>query len=406
MQTAFTPEFLASADGREADSILRSCVHCGFCTATCPTFLDTGNELDSPRGRIYLIKSMLEGERVSALTQTHLDRCLACQSCESTCPSGVDYHSLLNIGRRAAASKLSRPLRWRLKSWLLRRGLTTRWMRSTGIYLGRVFRFLLPTATVATLTRPRGDVRWPVAGHEGQRRMLVLDGCVQQAFTPETNAAAARVFARLGIILEQEPREGCCGAMAYHLDNQTEGLAKARRKIDLLCRKLDEGVEAIISTASGCGNFIEQYRELFRQDKVYAARAARVADATMDIARVLASTDLSRLKPRQGHKVAFHCPCTLRHGLGQAAQTEALLAKLGFELAEVSNGHLCCGSAGAWSVMQPEMSSRLRARKLSDLKASEPDAIVTANIGCQLHLESHAGIPVTHWITLLDSMLE
>lgn len=401
MQTTFSSKLLETVDGQEANRILRSCVHCGFCIATCPTYLLTGNELDSPRGRIYLIKNMLEEGKATAITRTHLDRCLSCQSCETTCPSSVDYHGLLNIGRRVLEKKSRRPFRLRLKAWGLRKTLQTRWLLHFLLACGRSIRALLP-ASFARLLKPARGRPWADQTHT--RKMLILNGCVQPGLSPETNIAASHIFSRLGIQLVTAKEEGCCGALAFHLDAQKEGLAKAKRKIDVLCAQLDSGVEAIVSTASGCGNFIDQYASLFAKDDQYAAKAARVKQATKDIGQLLLHEDLSKLTLKSGKKISYHCPCTLQHGLKENGTTKELLTKIGLTLTTPKDSHLCCGSAGAYSVMQPQISNKLRDNKLEQLMVAEPETIVTSNIGCQLHLARKAEVPVVHWVQLLDEL--
>ena len=281
MQTRFNPEFLGTARGQEADRILRACVHCGFCTATCPSFLLTGNELDSPRGRIYLIQAALAGATVSRVTQTHLDRCLSCQSCETACPSGVRYHRLLDLGREAVERQVGRTLLAACRRFLLRKLLTTGWLFACAVWLGRLFRPLLPAALKKMLPVRHPPGAWPA--QQSRRRMVLLNGCVQNHLSPNTNAAAARVLGRLGIQAQIMAGEGCCGAVSFHLNAQEEGRNQARRQIDRLLAQLDAGAETIISTASGCGNFIKSYRELLADDAYYAPRAQRLVAHVKDI---------------------------------------------------------------------------------------------------------------------------
>jgi glycolate oxidase iron-sulfur subunit len=387
-------------DGDCAEAILRKCVHCGFCTATCPTYQLLGDELDGPRGRIYLIKELLAGAEVSRVTQTHLDRCLTCRACETTCPSGVEYGRLLDIGRRLADERIARPPLERCVRWLLRRVLSNRRLFALLLWMGRAVRPLLPAALRATIP-PRQDAgQWPARAHA--RRMLVLDGCVQPALAPRINAAAARVLDGLGIRLERVPAAGCCGALPQHLDAQPEALAMARRNVDAWWPLLEQGAEAIVMTASGCGAMVREYGHLLRHDPHYAARAARVASATRDLAEIVAA-EAAAIVPVPGRpRVAFQSPCTLQHAQRLGGVVEGLLRRAGFELAPVADAHLCCGSAGTYAMLQPELSRRLRADKLHALEAGAPSLIATANIGCLNHLQAKATVPVVHWVELLD----
>jgi len=379
-------------EGEAARAILRKCVHCGFCTATCPTYQLLGDELDGPRGRIYLIKEMLAGAEVTTVTQTHLDRCLSCRACETTCPSGVEYGRLLDIGRKVAHKRIGRSPGQRLQRWALRRAMADR----------RVFGALLGTgrALRAMIAPRRSPGEWPAPVHA--RRMLVLDGCVQPAIAPRINAAAARVLDRLGISLLRVARAGCCGALSQHLDAQDEALAFARRNIDAWWPLLEQGAEAIVMTASGCGVMVKDYAHLLRHDAAYAAKAARVSAATKDLAEILALEGRSLAPQAGGPRVAFQCPCTLQHGQKLGGVVEGLLLRAGCELVPVADAHLCCGSAGTYSLLQPELSQRLRDDKLRALQAGRPGFIATANIGCLNHLQARSEVPVLHWIELLD----
>jgi len=403
MQTNLADFIRGSARGDEAEAILRKCVHCGFCTATCPTYQLLGDELDGPRGRIYLIKQVLEGQTASARTLSHLDRCLTCRSCETTCPSGVDYHRLLDIGREVVETQVGRPPRERALRWALRQVLPYRSRFTPLLRIGQALRGVLPAALSAKLPvrRPAGD--WPAGPH--RRRMLVLDGCTQPGIDPDINAASARVLDRLGIRLEVAARDGCCGAVSFHLDAQPEGLDFARRLIDAWWPQIEAGVEAIIVTASGCGAFVREYGHLLRDDPLYAQKAARVSALAKDLVEVLAAEDLSALAVRPAGRLAFHCPCTLQHALRLGGQVEALLTRLGFELTAVADAHLCCGSAGTYSVTQPQLSLQLRTNKLAALEAGAPDEIATANIGCLAHLQGGTQRRVRHWIEVVDSAL-
>ena len=401
MQTSLTPQLRDSTEGREADAILRSCVHCGFCTATCPTYQLLGDELDGPRGRIYLIKQMLEGQPVSRETQRHLDRCLTCRACETTCPSGVRYGRLADIGRGIAEQRIRRPVAERLFRRALRSFIPHARRFAVLLRLGQALRPLLPAALRAKVPAPQAAGDWPSARHG--RRMLVLAGCAQSSTTPRTNAAAARVLDRLGISLLVAPAAGCCGALSQHLSAQDEARGFMRTNIDAWWPYVEQGIEAIVMTASGCGVMVKDYGELLRDDPAYADKAARISALTRDLGEVLAAEDCSALgQAGQGRRIAFHAPCTLQHGQRLPGLVEDLLTRQGFELTEVRDSHLCCGSAGSYSLLQPALSRQLRDDKLEHLQAGTPELIATANVGCQLHLASASGVPVVHWIELLD----
>lgn len=403
MQTSLTAEFLATPEGREADAILRACVHCGFCTATCPTYQLLGDELDGPRGRIYQLKLMLEGVPPTRTTQLHLDRCLTCRACETTCPSGVRYARLADIGRAELERRVQRPAGERLTRWLLRTLVPYPGRLRPFIALGRLARPLLPTALRRKVPAKRPAGPWLAAARD--RRMLVLEGCVQAVATPATNAAAARVLARLGVTLIRADSAGCCGAVSTHLAAPAEGLDFMRRNIDAWWPHIEAGAEAIVVSASGCGTMVKEYGEALRNDPAYAAKAGRVAGLARDIAEVVAQEDLGRLKARaEGRKVAFHSPCSLQHGQRIRGVVESILRGAGFQLTPVPDAHLCCGSAGTYSLLQPELSGELLANKVAALQSGGPEVIATANIGCQLHIESGAAVPVRHWIELLDEV--
>jgi len=405
MQTRLQPALLATDAGREADSILRSCVHCGFCTATCPTFLLTGNELDSPRGRIYLLKEYLESGKATRITRTHLDRCLVCQSCETTCPSNVQYHRLIAIGQGMLAQDVAMPLSTRI-----RRGFLLAILGSPGLFavlvrLGRLLAFLLPASLARQLPeKPRFD-DITADSSESTRKVVLLQGCVQPSLSPDTVNATAVVLREMDIRCVRIRHESCCGAMHYHSGHQDIGLARARRLIDQLLAELDAGAEAIISTASGCGNFIKDYGSLFAHDDPYRIKAERVVHAVRDIGEFLASEDLSALNATGSQTLAFHSPCTLQHGQQLGGVTEKLLKQLGFTLAPVSDSHLCCGSAGTYSLFQPAFAAELRRQKLQALEAGEADSIATANIGCQCHLAGGTSKQVRHWIEYVAEVL-
>ncbi|EGV19596.1 glycolate oxidase subunit GlcF [Thiocapsa marina] len=401
MQTEILPEFLSTQAGREADAILRSCVHCGFCTATCPTYQLLGDELDGPRGRIYQIKLVMEGQAPTRITQQHLDRCLTCRSCETTCPSGVRYARLLDIGRHLVEERVERPVFERLLRWALVKTVPYPSRFGPLIRVGHWVKPLLPAKLKAKLPTPRPAGAWPKPA--GRRRMLVLGGCVQSVATPKTNAAAARVLARLGIDLIESPAAGCCGAAAYHLNALEDGLDAMRRNIDAWWPEIEAGCEAILVTASGCGAMVKDYGHALAGDPAYAERAARVAALARDPIEVVASLDLAPIgSPGEGRKVAFHAPCTLQHGQQLKQVVEPVLSRLGFAMTPVPDGHLCCGSAGTYSITQPELSARLLVNKVDALESGRPELIATANIGCQLQIGGGTEIPVVHWLELLD----
>jgi len=404
METSIIDRFRDTPEGREADAILRACVHCGFCTATCPTYLLLGDELDSPRGRIYLIKRVLEGQEPTRRTQQHLDRCLTCRSCETTCPSGIRYAHLADIGRVIVDGLVRRQLRERLMRSGLRLVLPYPDRFRMLLRLGQLFRPLLPGSLKQKVPAARTATPWPDSSQV--RSMLVLEGCAQKAATPNTNAATARVLARLGISLIREALAGCCGAVSYHLSVQDEGLDAMRCNIDAWWPHIENGTEAIIITASGCGAMVKDYGHALKDDPAYAEKAARVASLARDICEILASEDLAPLHINgAGRRIAFQSPCTLQHGQKLAGVVESILQRLGFNLTPVADGHLCCGSAGTYSILQPELSRQLLDNKLSSLEAGNPELIATANIGCQLHLETKANLPVKHWIELIDEAM-
>ncbi|WP_313952378.1 glycolate oxidase subunit GlcF [Accumulibacter sp.] len=413
MQTNLADFIKDTAAGREADAILRTCVHCGFCTATCPTFQLLGDELDGPRGRIYLIKEMLEGQAVTATTQLHLDRCLSCRSCETTCPSGVKYHRLLEIGRAVLEERVPRPLAARAMRFLLCEALPRRWIFKPAVIVGQLMRPLLPAALAAKVPMAAGGAAkpWPrSAGH--QRRMIALAGCVQPILTPNTNAATARILDRLGIELVEMRGANCCGALRYHLHAQEKALDDMRQVIDAWWPEVESGrVEGFVMTASGCGEHVREYGNLLKDDPTYAEKAARIAAMTRDASEVLAAEQdqlialLRQASAGGGERVAFHSPCTLQHAQKIRGVVEALLAAAGYQLSPVADPHLCCGSAGTYSISQPVLAEQLRDNKLAAMTAASPAVLVTANIGCQTHLQSGSTMPVRHWIELIDERL-
>jgi glycolate oxidase iron-sulfur subunit len=404
MQTNISEQFLGNPHIKDAESILRSCVHCGFCTATCPTYQLLGDELDGPRGRIYLIKQVLEGNEISARTQTHLDRCLTCRSCETTCPSGVRYGRLVEIGREIVDQQVPRNLLQSIPRFLLRK-IVPYPKRFAAIYkLGLLFRPILPANLKRKLPVPqRADNR---TLSSKQRKMLVLQGCVQSVVTPQTNQAATRVLHKLGIELITAPGAGCCGAVSHHLSAHDEGLDFMRRNIDAWWPHVEQGIEAIVITASGCGVMVKDYAELLKHDPQYADRASRVSALSKDISEILRDENLSSLTMNKpAGRIAFHSPCTLQHGQQLNGVVERILMNAGFALTAVPDPHLCCGSAGTYSILQPGLSQQLLDNKLSALQSDQPEMIATANIGCQMQLASKARLPVKHWLEVIDETL-
>ena len=411
MQTSLADFIRGTPQGREADAILRKCVHCGFCTATCPTYQLLGDELDGPRGRIYLIKQVLEGAPVTERTRLHLDRCLTCRACETTCPSGVEYGRLADIGRELVEQRAPRrSLGARGTRAALAFALPRTRLFGAALRLGQLLRPLLPGALRAKLPPPAGAPgAWPAPRHA--RRMLVLAGCVQPVLAPAVNAAAARVLDRAGISLLEARGAGCCGALRFHLNEQEGGRDDMRALIDAWWPALERGgVEAIVMTASGCGSTVREYAHYLAGDPAYRDKAARIAGMTRDLSEVVAA-EAGALGGRPGGgaprgRVAFQSPCSLQHGQQIRGTVEALLARAGYELTPVAEPHLCCGSAGTYSILQPALSLELRARKLGALQAGVPTQIATANVGCLAHLQAGTGTPVRHWIELVDEALE
>ena len=405
MQTQLADFIRDTPEGVEAERILRSCVHCGFCLATCPTYQILGDELDSPRGRIYLMKQYLESGEVSEKTRLHLDRCLTCRNCETTCPSGVEYSKLLDIGRGLIEKQVPRSPLAAMQRYALRQVLPRPTLFSSLLALGHAARPFLPASLKAKLPEKQNSSSRPQAHHA--RRMLILEGCVQPALAPNINAAAARLLDKIGISLVAADKAGCCGAVSYHLNAQDEGLDYMRRNIDAWWPHLEAGAEAIVMTASGCGVTVKEYGHYLQHDPAYAAKAARVSALTRDLSEVvLAEAELLKSRyvplPKPRARVAFHAPCTLQHGQKITGVVEALLTVAGFEVMTVSESNLCCGSAGTYSILHPDISNQLRERKLGHLQARQPEVIATANIGCLTHLQSGTATPVRHWIELLD----
>jgi glycolate oxidase iron-sulfur subunit len=403
MEIHLDKKFADEPWAKEAKDIVRKCVHCGFCNATCPTYQQLGHESDGPRGRIYLITQLLEGQPADEQTRAHLDRCLLCRACETTCPSGVSYGRLLETGRHMLDQQEPRTGLDRLKRKVLTSLIPNHLLMQTGVRLARPIRGLLPQRISSQLPLAGKELLRPKDMHP--RKMLLLEGCAQSSLTPETNAAAARVLNRFGIQLLPEATAGCCGALRLHTSERDKGLKDIRQRIDTWWPQVQAGVEAIISTASGCGVTVKDYAELLKDDAEYAEKAIQIAELAVDISEVI-SNEIANSPPgpelQQNIKVAFHSPCTLQHGQKITGKIEALLQIYGFTLLPVVDNHLCCGSAGTYSVLQPDLSGRLKADKLEKLQAHSPEVIATANVGCQLHLRKDTDLPVLHWIELLD----
>ena len=410
MQTHLAPQYQNTADGREAEAILRKCVHCGFCTATCPTYQLLGDELDGPRGRIYLIKQVLEGAAPTRATQQHLDRCLTCRNCESTCPSGVQYGHLVDIGRKLVDAQVPRPAGERAVRWLLKEGLTSP-LFAPAMKLGQSVRGLLPKALQAKVPAPQRTRAWPTRTHA--RQVLMLAGCVQPAMLPNINVATARVLDACGIQTVIAPEAGCCGAVKFHLNDQAGGMAQMRATIDAWWPLVEAAdVEAIVVNASGCGVMVKDWGHVLRDDPLYADKARRISALARDLSELLPTlapalaAQLDARRVAAAGVLAYHPPCTLQHGQQLKGGVESPLRALGFEVRVASNeAHLCCGSAGTYSVLQPDLSTHLRDRKLGHLDALTPSAILSANVGCITHLQSGTEVPVRHWIEVVDDVL-
>jgi glycolate oxidase iron-sulfur subunit len=409
MQTNLAPEYQNTADGLEAEAILRKCVHCGFCTATCPTYQLLGDELDGPRGRIYLIKQVLEGVEPTRDTQLHLDRCLTCRNCETTCPSGVQYGHLVDIGRKLVDEKVPRPAAEQTVRWALKEGLSSP-LFAPAMKLGQSVRALLPESLKAKVPEPRSAGAWPTATHA--RKVLMLAGCVQPAMSPNINSATARVLDACGIQTIVEPLAGCCGGVKFHLNDQDAAQVQMKNNIDAWWPHLNQGVEAIVMNASGCGVTVKDYGHILRNDPHYAEKARRISELTKDLSELLPALlpmlqqQLQPHKAQQQGLLALHPPCTLQHGQQLKGGVETHLSALGFKVRVASNeAHLCCGSAGTYSVLQPTIATQLRDRKLGNLNEMQPQAILSANIGCITHLQSGTPLPVRHWVEALDAAL-
>src|SRR3569833_315315 len=393
METRLADWIRDTPTGTTADEILRKCVHCGFCLATCPTYQVLGDELDGPRGRIYQIKQVLEGTPAKRANQLHLDRCLTCRSCESTCPSGVQYGHLVDIGRAVVDKQVERPWRERALRWLLREGLTRPWLFGTALKLGRSGSWALPATLRAKLGAPRPA--GPVPQRTQARKVLLLNNCVQPSMAPSIDAATIRVLDSLGVQSIIAPGSGCCGAIRQHLDDHAGARNHIRANIDAWW-PFESEVEAIVINASGCGAMVKDYAHLMREDPAYAAKAKRIVVLTQDVSEFLASMPINATPRAQ--RVAFHPPCTLQHGLKIRGQVEAMLKALGAELVPVRDAHLCCGTAGTYSILQTELSQELRARKLTTLQEDTPEDKQTTKNDNNTHQQKGTGTPVRHWI--------
>ncbi len=411
MQTTIAESLLNDARAIDAEKNLRKCVHCGFCLATCPTYNLLGDELDSPRGRIYLIKQVVEGATPTEETLTHLDRCLTCRNCETTCPSGVEYGHLLDNGRSLVEERVPRSMKQRIMRTLVLSVLPYRARITPLVKIGQALRSFIPSSLAASIPAKQlvGDM--PEGSSSSHTRtMLILDGCVQPAMTPATNASTARVLHALGIKLVSIEQAGCCGAVQFHLNKQDAAKAQIKSNIDAWWPAIEAGAEAIVVTASGCGVMVKDYAHVMAEDAAYAEKARTVSHLAKDIVEILDTEDLSAIKEQveaaNVGPVAFHPPCTLQHGQKLPQVTERLLQQLGFSLTPINDSHICCGSAGTYSIFQPKLSHQLRDQKVKAILAGEPEIIATANIGCQLHLQAGSGRKVVHWIELVDQQLK
>ncbi|MBK7767974.1 MAG: glycolate oxidase subunit GlcF [Sulfuritalea sp.] len=411
METHLADFIRHTSAGREAEEILRRCVHCGFCNATCPTYQLLGDELDGPRGRIYLIKQVLEGVTPTEKTRLHLDRCLSCRSCESTCPSGVHYTRLLDIGREVVEQKVPRSGSDALKRRALKTLLPRAAVFGAAMKTGQAVRLLLPGVLRAMV--PPLSSAGPAPKSRHARRLIALAGCAQPSMYPNINGAARRVLDRLGIQMIEAAGAGCCGAVRQHLNAAEGALDDARRNIDAWWPLLESGTEGLVMTASGCASHVLEYAHLLRDDPDYALKAARVVFATRDISEVVTAEaaglapllQACRPLPEQQRLLAFHSPCSLQHGLKIRGTVESLLSAAGYTLTAVADSHICCGSAGTYSVLQPAISKLLLDNKLAALRAGGPALIASANVGCVAHMQGATDLPVKHWIEVLDARL-
>ncbi|MCK5918988.1 MAG: glycolate oxidase subunit GlcF [Cocleimonas sp.] len=399
MKTNLLDSIKQTKDGQLADSILRKCVHCGFCNATCPTYQILGDENEGPRGRIYLIKQVLEGAEVSNATRDHLDRCLTCRNCETTCPSGVQYASLLEIGKKHIEESTERPFKEHFVRDALLNTLPYRRRFKFFLRVGRSFSLFLPKALRSKIPAKVAKGKWSRAQHS--RRMLVLDGCVQPVLSPDINSATSRVLDKLGITLVNIKKAGCCGAVSQHLNKEKDAQTMMKHNIDAWWPEIEAGAEAIVTTASGCGLMIKDYAQYLQDDPEYAEKARFISTLCKDIAEIIALEDYSALATTAPKTISWHPPCTLQHGQKVTGVVEKILIDCGYQLNPIKDAHLCCGSAGTYSILQPELSSQLGDNKIANLEKDKPEMIVTANIGCQTHLQERTKTPVKHWVHLL-----
>jgi len=412
MQTNLTQRFKEGKSAEAIESILRSCVHCGFCNATCPTYQLLGDELDGPRGRIYQMKQYFEGAPANRDLQLHLDRCLTCRSCETTCPSGVNYSRLLEIGREAIEEDLPRPVTQRSLRWGITWFLNSGWIFKSSILIAQKCRWLLPNKLSVSIPQEKPNIAKVMFQHE--RKVLMLSGCVQPALAPNTNAAAKQLLHRLGLTVIEIDQNNCCGAVGMHTSQIEQGKAQARRLIDVWWPQVEKGVEAIIFTATGCGVSIKDYGNIFKGEADYSEKAQAISDLAFDLSELVSkemldqkitidrSMNQSTVVPK---RVAFHSPCTMQHALGLKNLVEKILTSVGYQVCHVADSHLCCGSAGTYSILQPEISKQLQKNKQAALTVDSPEVIATANIGCQLQIGQGATVPVVHWVELVNDVL-
>jgi glycolate oxidase iron-sulfur subunit len=400
LQTNLAPKFQQGRHAEAIETILRKCVHCGFCNATCPTYQIRGDELDGPRGRIYQMKQFFEGAPANAEMLKHLDRCLTCHACETTCPSGVKYTHLLEIGKTSIERELPRPWWDRARRWGIVRFINSGWIFALAVKIGQAFVPILPAKLRESVPARQTPVDRINAQHS--RKVLMLGGCVQPTLAPNTNARASNLLNKFGIEVIELPENLCCGAAALHTSEPEYGMRQVKRLIDSWWPHIEAGAEAIVVTATGCGVTVKDYEHLLADDPDYAAKAKKVSSLFRDLTE-LVEAEIEAMDPVEmpAKRVAVHTPCSMQHGLGITNRVETLLAKAGYEICAVAEGHLCCGSSGTYSMLQPTLSAQLQQNKVRALSVDQPDIIATANIGCQLHLAQGNGIPVVHWIELI-----
>ena len=400
MQTNLAPKFQQGRHAEAIETILRKCVHCGFCNATCPTYQIRGDELDGPRGRIYQMKQFFEGEPANPEMLKHLDRCLTCHACETTCPSGVIYTHLLEIGKTSIERELPRPWWDRARRWGIVRFINSGWLFALAVKIGQTFVPILPAKLRASVPARQTPVDRINAQHS--RKVLMLGGCVQPTLAPNTNARASNLLNKFGIEVIELPENLCCGAAALHTSEPEYGMRQVKRLIDSWWPHIEAGAEAIVVTATGCGVTVKDYEHLLADDADYVAKAKKVSLLYRDLTE-LVEAEIEAMDPVEmpAKRVAVHTPCSMQHGLGITNRVETLLAKAGYEICAVAEGHLCCGSSGTYSMLQPVLGTQLRTNKIRALSINQPDIIATANIGCQMHLAQDNNLPVVHWIELL-----